>query len=208
MFGRILPRETSFFDFFDRHAGLAVLATQELASLVSTGANLVPKAKRIKEIEHEADVVTHQCVEALHRTFITPIDRNHIHRLISRMDDVVDLVDAAADRIVLYELEPVWQGVRDLGDILVRSTETLEEAVALLRDMRHADEIRTRCVEVNRLENDADSVLRHAIANLFRKEKDPILLIKWKEIYEILERATDRCEDVANVIEGVTLEQA
>jgi predicted phosphate transport protein (TIGR00153 family) len=207
MFGRILPRETNFFDYFDRHAALTVAGSKEFLSLVATQANVAPKAKRIKEIEHEADVVTHQCVEALHKTFITPIDRNHIHRLISRMDDVIDLVDAAADRITLYELDPVWQGVRDLADVLVRSTETLELAVNGLRDMSHPAGIRQNCVDVNRLENEADAVLRHALANLFKKEPDPVI-IKWKEIYEILESATDRCEDVANVIEGVTLEQS
>jgi predicted phosphate transport protein (TIGR00153 family) len=208
MLSRILPRETSFFDFFDRHAAVSVAAAQEFVSLVSTGANLVAKTKRIKELEHEADVVTHQCVEALHKTFITPIDRNYIHRLISRMDDVIDLTDAAADRITLYELETKWQGVRDLADVLLRATQTLEGAIQGLRDMRHPESIRQKCIDVNRLENEADAVLRHALANLFKKEPDPVKIIQWKEIYEILEAATDRCEDVANVIEGVTLEHA
>lgn len=208
MFSRILPRETSFFDFFDRHAAITVAGTQEFLSLVSTGANLVPKTKRIQELEHEADVVTHQCVEALHKTFITPIDRNYIHQLISRQDDVIDLVDAAADRINLYEVEKMWQGVQDLADVLVRATQTLEQAIHGLRDMRHPEALRQKCIEVNRLENEADAVLRHALANLFKKEPDPVKIIQWKEIYEILEAATDRCEDVANVIEGVTLEHA
>lgn len=208
MFSRLLPRETSFFDFFDQHAALTVAGTREFQSLAATGANITAKAKRIKEIEHEADVVTHQCVAALHKTFVTPFDRNYIHRLISHMDDVIDLVEAAADRMALYELHTTWQGVKDLADVLVRATESLEQAVQGLRDLRHPDVIRQRCIDVNRLENEADAVLRHALAALFRKEKDPILIIQWKEIYEILEAATDRCEDVANVIEGVALEQA
>lgn len=208
MFSRILPREVGFFDFFDRHAAVIVAGTQELASLVATGANLHPKVRRIAELEHEADVITHQCVEALHKTFITPLDRNHIHKLISRMDDVMDLVDAAADRIELYEVDRMWQGVQDLADVLVRSSQTLEGAVKGLRDMSHPDVIRARCVEVNRLENEADAVLRHALANLFKKETDPVKIIQWKEIYELLESATDRCEDVANIIEGVTLEHS
>jgi predicted phosphate transport protein (TIGR00153 family) len=208
MFSRLLPRETSFFDFFDRHAAVTVLGTQEFVSLVSTGANLSSKTKRIKELEHEADVITHQCVEALHKTFITPIDRNYIHRLISRMDDVIDLVDSAADRIELYEIDKMWQGVQDLADVLARATKTLEGAVHGLRDMRNPESIRQKCIDVNRLENEADAVLRHALANLFKKETDPVKIIQWKEIYEILEAATDRCEDVANVIEGVTLEHA
>jgi hypothetical protein len=208
MFARLLPRETSFFDFFDQHAALVVAGTREFQSLAATAANIVAKAKRIQEIEHEADVVTHQCVEALHKTFITPMDRNDIHRLISCMDDVIDLVDAASDRITLYELETKWQGLRDLADVLLRATESVEQAVRGLRDLRHPEVIRQRCIEVNRLENEADAVLRHALAALFRKETNPIRVIQWKEIYEILEAATDRCEDVANVIEGVTLEQS
>jgi hypothetical protein len=208
VFSRILPREIKFFDFFDRHAALTVAGAREFQSLVSTGANIVSKSKRIKEIEHEADVVTHQCVEALHKTFVTPFDRNYIHRLISRMDDVLDLIEAASDRISLYEVETMWQGTKDLADVLVRSTETVEQAVNGLRDLRHPQAIRQRCIEVNRLENEADAILRNTLAALFRKEKDPIQVIKWKEIYEILESASDRCEDVANVIEGVILEQA
>ena len=187
---------------------MTVAGTREFQSLALAAANIIPRAQRIKEIEHEADVVTHQCVAALHKTFVTPIDRNDIHRLISHMDDVIDLVDAAAERIMLYELDTMWQGLKDLADVLVRATESLEQAVQGLRDLRHPDVIRERCIDVNRLENEADAVLRNALAALFRKEKDPILIIKWKEIYEILESATDRCEDVANVIEGVALEQS
>jgi predicted phosphate transport protein (TIGR00153 family) len=206
MLARLLPRETSFFDYFEQHAGLTVLGTRELVSLVSTAANIMPKAKRIKEIEHEADTVTHQCVEALHKTFVTPIDRNDIHRLISRMDDVMDFVEAASDRISLYDLREMTQEVRDMADILARSAVEVEAVVKLLRNMKHAAAIRQKCIDINRLENEGDTVLRAALAALFRTEKDPITVIKWKEIYELLEAATDRCEDVANIIEGVVLE--
>jgi uncharacterized protein len=206
MLGRFLPREMSFFDLFEHHAALTVLGTSAFVSLVTTGANLGPKAKRIKEIEHEADTVTHQCVEALHKTFVTPIDRYDIHRLISRMDDVMDLVEAASDRISLYELLTMTQEVKDLSDVLSRSAVEVEAAIKLLRNMKHADAIRQKCIDINRLENEGDAVLRSALAKLFRTEKDPITVIKWKEIYELLEAATDRCEDVANIIEGVVLE--
>jgi uncharacterized protein Yka (UPF0111/DUF47 family) len=185
MFGRLLPRETSFFDFFERHAALTVEGTKEFLSMVSTGANVEGKAKRIKEIEHETDVITHHCVEALHKTFITPIERDDIHRLITKMDDVMDFVEAAAERISLYEISQMTQEVKDLADVLVRAAE-----------------------EVFGLENDADAILRKAVARLFKEERDPITIIKWKEIYEFLEVATDRCEDVANIIEGVVLEHA
>ena len=208
MLGRLLPRETSFFDFFDKHAALTVAGAKEFQSLVSTGANMGPKAKRIKEIEHEADVITHQCIEALHKTFITPIERSDIHQLISRMDDVVDFIEAAADRLVLYELEPMTDEVKDMTDTLVRATLEVEQAVRALRDMSNAERIRQLCVDVNRLENEADAVLRNALAKLFRTEQNAITVIKWKEIYELIEEATDRCEDIANTIEGVVLENA
>ena len=206
MFGRFLPKETSFFDFFEQHAALAVEGSKEFLSLASTGANVAAKAKRIKEIEHETDVVTHRCVEALHRTFITPIERDDIYRLISRMDDIVDFIEAASERIALYDMKEMTPEVRDLADVLVRAVQQIVVAVKGLRNMKHAEPVLQACVDVNRLENEGDTILRNALARLFKEEKDPFTVIKWKEIYETLETATDRCEDVANIIEGVVLE--
>lgn len=208
MFGRLLPRETSFFDYFDHHAALTVEGAKEFLSLVTTGANIAAKAKRIKEIEHETDVITHHCVEALHKTFITPIERDDIHRLITRMDDVMDFVEAASERIALYEIREMTPEAKDLADVLVRATEGVRVAVGGLRDMKNASMVVKRCIDINRLENEGDAILRTAVARLFKEEKDPITIIKWKEIYELLENATDRCEDVANIIEGVVLEHA
>lgn len=208
MLSRLLPRETSFFDFFDRHAALTVEGTKEFLSLVTTAANIEPKTRRIKEIEHETDVITHQCVEALHKTFITPIERDDIHRLITKMDDVMDWVEAASDSILLYGIKDMTPELKDLADTLVRAAEEVQQALEHLRDMRNAEVILKSCVNINRLENEADTILRTAVARLFREEKDAIMVIKWKEIYECLETATDRCEDVANVIEGVVLEHA
>src|SRR6266568_6340311 len=122
MFGRLLPRETSFFDFFERHAAMTVEGAREFLSLASTGANVAAKAKRIKEIEHECDTITHHTVEALHKTFITPIERDDIYRLITKMDDIMDYVEAASERIWLYELQVMTPETRDLADVLVRST--------------------------------------------------------------------------------------
>jgi predicted phosphate transport protein (TIGR00153 family) len=206
MFGRLLPRETSFFDFFERHAAMTVQGAKELLSLASTGANVVAKAKRIKEIEHECDTITHHCVEALHKTFITPIERDDIYRLISRMDDIMDFVEAAAERIALYKLTVMTPDLKDLADVLVRATQEIESAIKLLRDMNNAEAISKKCIDINRLENEADSILRAAVARLFDEEQDTRVIIKWKEIYENLENASDRCEDVANIIEGVVLE--
>ncbi len=208
MFGKLLPRETSFFDFFEQHASLTVLGAREFLSLAEGGRNIDAKAKRIKEIEHETDEITHRCVEALHKTFITPIERDDIHRLITRMDDIMDFVEAASERIALYEITTMTPEVKDLADVLVRSCIGVEEACRQLRNMKDAANILKKCIEVHRLENEADAILRRAVARLFREEKDAIAVIKWKEIYENLENATDRCEDVANIIEGVVLEHA
>jgi uncharacterized protein len=206
MFGRFLPRETSFFDFFEQHAALTIEGAKEFLSLVTTGANIAAKCRRISDIEHETDTITHRCVEALHKTFITPIDRDSIHRLITRMDDVMDFVEAAAERIDLYELTVMTPDVRDLADVLHRATLQVEAAMRGLRSMKTPQATLKLCIDINRLENEADAILRRSVARLFKEEKDPIIIIKWKEVYENLENASDRCEDVANIIEGVILE--
>jgi uncharacterized protein len=208
MFSRMLPRETSFFDFFEQHAALTIEGTKEFLSLVTTGANIATKCRRISDIEHETDTITHRCVEALHKTFITPIDRDSIHRLITRMDDVMDFVEAAAERIELYELTVMTADVRDLADVLHRSTMQVEQAMRGLRSLKTPQATLKLCIDINRLENECDAILRRSVARLFKEEKDPITVIKWKEVYENLEDASDRCEDVANIIEGVILEHA
>ncbi len=208
MFGRFLPRETSFFDFFEQHAVLTVEGTKEFLSLVTTGANISAKCRRISDIEHETDTITHRCVEALHKTFITPIDRDSIHRLITRMDDIMDYVEAAAERLELYDLVVMTNDVRDLADVMHRAAMQVEAAVRGLRSLKEPRATLKLCIDINRLENEADAILRRSVARLFKEEKDPIVVIKWKEVYENLESATDRCEDVANIIEGVILEHA
>jgi predicted phosphate transport protein (TIGR00153 family) len=208
MFGRFLPRETSFFDFFEEHAALTIEGTKEFLSMVTTGANIPAKCRRISDIEHETDTITHRCVEALHKTFITPIDRDEIHRLITRMDDIMDYVEAAAERIELYELTTMTSDCRDLADALHRAAQQVEGAVRGLRTLKEPQATLKLCIDINRLENETDAILRRSVARLFKEEKDPILVIKWKEIYENLESAADRCEDVANIIEGVILEHS
>jgi predicted phosphate transport protein (TIGR00153 family) len=208
MFGRFLPKETSFFDLFEEHAALTVEGIKELVSLVSTNANVEAKARRIADIEHETDVITHRCVEALHKSFITPIDRDDIHRLITRMDDIMDFVEAASERIALYELTSMTPDVCDMADVLLRAATMVEQATRGLRNFKEPQAILKQCREINRLENEADQILRRAVARLFKEVSDPIMVIKWKEIYENLENAADRCEDVANIIEGVVLENA
>jgi predicted phosphate transport protein (TIGR00153 family) len=208
MLKRFMPRETNFFDYFERHAATTVRGCRELVDLATAGTDFVARAARIKDIEHEADSITHDCVEALHKTFITPIDRDQIHMLISHMDDIMDYVEVVSDLCVLYNIDGMTQDARDLADVLLDATLHIEGAVKGLRDMKHAEAISEACIEVNRLENKGDELLRRAVARLFNEEKDPVAIIKWKELYENLEIATDRCEDVANIIEGIVLENA
>jgi uncharacterized protein len=208
MFGRFLPKENSFFDFFEAHAALTVEGTKEFLSLATSGANIDAKARRIKEIEHETDVITHRCVEALHKTFITPIERDDIYRLITKMDDIMDFVEAASERLALYEITTMTVDVKDLADTLYRAAQQVQVACKGLRNLKHPEALLKTCVDINRLENEGDAILRRAVARLFKEERDAIVVIKWKEIYENLENATDRCEDVANIIEGVVLENA
>ncbi len=206
MFGRFLPKETSFFDFFEQHVKIALEISKEFQSLVSSGANIHAKTVRIKELEHAADMVTHNCLEALHKTFITPIERDDIFCLISRMDDIVDDIEGAAQCVDQYKLSVMTPEVKDLADVIVRSVLEVESALKSLRNFKNVVDIRKYCVNINHLENEADKILIRAVVRLFDEENDTRLIIKWKEVYENLESATDRCEDVANIIEGVILE--
>jgi predicted phosphate transport protein (TIGR00153 family) len=205
---RLLPREESFFDEFEKHAQKTVEGCRAFVEMAQGKVTATEACPRIKAIESECDHITHHVVERLHKVFITPIDRNDIFRLISKMDDVMDFVEAAAQRVALYEVNSNNKEMWDLARVLQSGSERISEAVAGMRNLKHPELILEKCVEINRLENEADVQLRSAIAKLFREEKDPIQIIKWKEIFELLEAATDRCEDVANIIEGVVLENS
>jgi uncharacterized protein len=205
---RFLPHDASFFAHFEHQGKKTVEGCRAFLEMVEQPTDLESRAERVKQIEHECDEITHAVVEALHKTFITPIDRNDIYRLITKMDDIMDLVEAAADRVALYEIPTMTKEAGDLARCLVSSAEHVLGAVSSIRDLGKPNGILQHCIEINRLENVADNILRSALARLFREEKDPIAIIKWKEIYETLESATDRCEDVANIIEGVVLENS
>jgi hypothetical protein len=203
---RLLPHDASFFSLFEQQGKKTVEGCRALLAMVENPTNLEIQAERVKQIEHECDEITHAVVQALHKTFITPIDRNDIYTLITRMDDIMDLVEAASERLSLYELRKMTTEVVELASCLVTSAEHVLGAVTGIRDLKRDNGIQEHLVEINRLENVADKILRGALARLFREERDPIAVIKWKELYETLESATDRCEDVANIIEGVVLE--
>ncbi|HKU37578.1 MAG TPA: DUF47 family protein [Polyangiales bacterium] len=205
---RLLPRDESFFDEFEKLGRKTVEGCKAFVALVEAPNDVQGQAKKVSDIEHECDRITHTVVAKLHTTFITPLDRNDIHRLVSKMDDVMDYVEAAAERLALYDIHSMTKEVADLAQVLLTSSERVCEAVSGFRDLKHPQKILDKCIEINRLENEADSLLRASLARLFREEKDPITILKWKEIYELLETATDRCEDVANIIEGVVLENS
>jgi len=205
---RLLPHDRSFFAHFEAQGKKTVEGCKAFQQMIDDPTGLESKAERIKQIEHECDEITHAVVSALHKTFITPIDRNDIYRLITKMDDIMDLVEAASERIALYDIRAMTKEAGDLARCLVSSAEHVAGAVEGIKDLGKPAGILEHCVEINRLENVADGLLRGALARLFREEKDPISVIKWKEIYETLEAATDRCEDVANVLEGVVLENS
>ncbi len=202
---RILPREESFFAIFVELAENIHAGALAMVGMLENYSDPVAQAQKIKALEHKGDNVTHNLMTRLNQTFITPFDREDIHELSSKIDDVVDLIDAAASRLVMYRVDRIRPGVVELAKILLLSTEQVLAAVRVLEKRNH---ILDYCIEINRLENEADRLCRSLIAQLFDEEKDPVQIIKWKEIIEVLETATDKCEDVANVIETVTLKSA
>jgi predicted phosphate transport protein (TIGR00153 family) len=208
MFGQFFPQENHFFDFFEKHAQCMQQGIAFFAQLLQPGADIIACAHRVKEIEHTCDKITHQCVEALHKTFITPIDRDDIYRLISKMDDIIDNIEATAERMVLYDIHTIRPEIIDMTEILRRCIEQVGFAVMGLRSMKNTESILQTCMLVNQMENEADALLRGALARIFREESDVLLIIKWKEIFEYLEHASDCCEDVVQIVEGVVLENA
>lgn len=174
--------------------------------LSENGDDISSICSTIKGIESSADKITHDCVSSLHRTFITPFDRDDIQRLIHRLDDTIDLIEDAVSSMQLYEVKTLKVEVHEFATILFNASKTTRELLQSLRHIRDPKPVMDKCVYISKLEHEADGILRSAMARLFKEEKDPITLIKWKEIFELLERATDKCHDVANVIEGIVVE--
>ena len=202
---RFLPREDDFFELFVKQAQNIEKGARALVELLSHYTGVPEQVQSIKAIEHEGDEMTHGILTKLNQTFITPFDREDIHALSSQLDDVIDLVDAAASRFVLYRVSSVKPGTLELAKILLLAT---TEVTAAVRALDSPNEALAHCVEVNRYENESDRLCRTLIAQLFDEDKDPVQIIKWKEIFEVIETAVDKCEDVANVIEGVILKSA
>ena len=208
MFGRLMPTEGKFFDLFNQHAELCVKGAKEMLALMTNFDDLENRVHAIESIEKQADKITYTTVDLLHKTFITPIDRDDIHKLITKMDDILDMMEDAAQTVSLYDLHAVTPEAKRLAELVLACCEKVKDAVALLSNMDNARDIVAICEEIDRLESDADHVMRAAMSKLFRDEPDVRNLIKMKAIYEILETVTDRCEDVANIIEGIIVENA
>jgi predicted phosphate transport protein (TIGR00153 family) len=208
MFARLMPHEGRFFTFFSEHAALIVQGAVELKAMMDDMRETESRARNIKILENKADTVTHQTIQLLHQTFITPIDRDEIHQLITRMDDILDLMEDVSQSVFLYDIHHIPDEAKRLAEICVVCTERVGAAVKLLDNMANAEQILKICGEIDRYETNADKVLRAAMAKLFRTEPDTRELIKLKEIYEHLETVTDKCEDVANIIEGIVLENS
>jgi uncharacterized protein len=209
LMANLVPREGRFFEYFNQHALRIGLASQELTLLLSEYANVEARPgriDRINELEHEADRITHDTASLLQTLMVTPLDRDDIHRLISRMDDVLDLMQDSAESLSLYDVRDVTAYAVELASLLQNGCERLQTAVSLLNDMKNAKEILRLCQEIDTMESRADRVMRTAISTLFRSESDIRQLIKMKAIYELLETATDRCRDVADILEGVVLQ--
>jgi len=208
---RLMPREGRFFTLFDNHAKLIVDGANALCDVLrdyDNGTDRAAGLKLIEDAEHAADRVTHETVQLLHTIFVTPFDRDDIHRLISRMDDVLDLIQDTGESLVLYDIQKVTPEATELAELLQRCAERVQAAVKLMASMADAPAMLKICEEIDKLESDADKVMRAAISRLFREETDVRQVIKLKAVYEALESATDKCQDVANVIESVVLENA
>ncbi|MCC6212347.1 MAG: DUF47 domain-containing protein [Burkholderiales bacterium] len=208
MLSRLMPREGNFFELFNGHAELIVEGSRELLAMISAFQDVEAHAQRIDNAERAADKITHEAITLLHKTFITPFDRDQIHKLITAMDDILDLIQDVAQSIVLYDIRRVTPESRQLAEICQMCCERVHGAVGLLQNVKDAEAILRTCQEIDRLESDADRVMRAAMSKLFREEEDVKQLIKLRTIYELLETITDRCEDVANLIEGIVLENS
>jgi len=203
-----MPTEGKFFEIFNAHAKCIVDASHELELLIDNMDQMEVHKQNVQTNEKRADKLTHETIDLLHKTFITPLDRDEIHKLITTMDDILDLMEDVATAVSLYDVQSVTSEASQLAHIVTQSAQHVQQAVALLSDMKQSAQILKQCEEIDRWESEADRVLRAAMSKLFREEDDVKTLIKLKAIYELLEEITDKCEDVANIIEGIVLENA
>lgn len=206
---RLLPKQATFFDLLDKHVTMVDDAAHTLAALMVDYREVEDAAFKMKAVEHDADEIAHEIMKKLNTTFVTPLDREDIHELTCALDDIMDFIEAAVDRMALYEVASPTESAVKLCNILAEATTLTVKAVTGLRDLkRTADEVREACVGINRLENEGDQANRIALSKLFQMHDQPIEALKWREIYDQIETAIDECEDVADIIEAVMLKSA
>src|SRR6218665_395834 len=208
MLEKLMPRADVFFDDFDAQCAVTVEGARMLHALLDDYRDVAPRVQALKELERQGDCVTHQAVQRLHQQVITPFERTQIHSLLSRIDDVLDFTHAAAARLQYYEIESILPEATELARLLVLCAEKVREGVSTLRLIKRPEQILAGCKEIRRLEAQADEPLREGLGKLFKSGVDPLTLIKWKEIYDLLETATDKCQEVADIIQGVVVENA
>lgn len=204
----IIPRETEFFNLFEKAATTVKASAELYCHVLQTGPHRAGELERIRGYEHECDRIVHTTLTRLDRTFLTPFDREDIQLLMRRIDGVVDAIDAASKRLLLYQVEEVPTGLTDLADILAKAAAVVHEAMPHMRNLRRTEELRRLIRKIDAFEKDADDVHHNAIATLYAEGGDPLRIMKFKEILDITERAVDRCEDVANVMETILLKSA
>ena len=208
MFGRLMPREGRFFELFNELAEELLLGARELSVLLTSGDDVQRRAYAIETIEKRGDKIAHTAIELLHRTFITPLDRDEIHSLVTKMDDILDVIEDTSQSIYAYDVTSITPEARRLAELCVACVEKVKAAVGMLSNMENAPAIMIVCQDIDRFESEADHVMRTAMAKLFREEPDAKQVMKMRSVYEMLETVTDRCEDVANIIQGIVIENS
>jgi predicted phosphate transport protein (TIGR00153 family) len=204
---RLFPKEIDFFEIFDRASLNLTKAASLLVALMENFDNIEARVKEMYEVEQDGDILTHEIMKKLNKTFITPIDREDLHALASRLDDVLDLIWGAVDRLMVFKVKESTKEAVSMSKDLLATAEVIHKAIHKLKDKNYSH-VQEYCIEINRLENRVDRDFRDALGRLFDEVEDPVLIIKWKEIYEHLENASDKCEDVANVLEAIVLKYA
>jgi len=204
---KLIPQEVEFFDMFVRSAENTLKGAKLLKKISDNFDSLSEDAAKLERLEHDSDQITHDIMEKLNKTFVTPIDREDIHELTAALDDVMDFIEAATERMILYKVKAPTSEMKEISDVILRQAEEINSVMPKLRQLKHS-QVMEHCIEINRLENEGDRILREAVARLFDQKTDPLEVIKWRDIYEYLETATDKCEDVAVIIEGIVLKHA
>jgi predicted phosphate transport protein (TIGR00153 family) len=204
MMFKLIPQEVKFFEMFVKSAENLLRGAKVLVEIANNFDTLAENAAKLERLEHDSDQITHEIMEKLNKTFVTPLDREDIHELTAALDDVMDFIEAATERMVLYKVTSSTPEMKEIAEVILKQAEEINYVMPKIKEIKHA-QIIGHCIEINRLENEGDRILREAVAGLFDRKTDPLEVIKWRDIYDYLETATDKCEDIAVTIEGIAL---